>query len=49
MKAAIVLLLSALALTACGKKGPPDPPGPASEVIYPHAYPPPGPNDKKSP
>ncbi|HTC10474.1 MAG TPA: lipoprotein [Acetobacteraceae bacterium] len=38
-RCAALLLLSALVLTACGKKGPPDPPGPPSEIIWPHAYP----------
>ena len=26
-------------LTACGKKGPPDPPGPQEKVTYPRIYP----------
>jgi predicted small lipoprotein YifL len=45
MRAAVPLLLAGLllatvlALAACGKKGPPDPPGPPSEVIWPRAYP----------
>jgi predicted small lipoprotein YifL len=26
-------------LAACGKKGPPDPPGPAAKIIYPKTYP----------
>ena len=26
-------------LAACGKKGPPDPPGPADKVNYPKQYP----------
>ena len=38
-RSALLLLLSALALAACGKKGPPDPPGPQNEIIYPHVYP----------
>jgi predicted small lipoprotein YifL len=37
------LLVATLAgvclLAACGKKGPPDPPGPPSAVTYPKAYP----------
>jgi len=26
-------------LAACGKKGPPDPPGPPDKITYPKAYP----------
>jgi predicted small lipoprotein YifL len=37
------LLAGALAcvmlLAACGKKGPPDPPGPQNEITWPKAYP----------
>jgi predicted small lipoprotein YifL len=33
------LLLAPLMLTACGKKGPPDPPGPPNEIIWPKVYP----------
>ena len=39
MKRGLVLLLAAVLLAACGKKGAPSAPGPASEVIYPKAYP----------
>ena len=39
MKAAAMLLLAVLALAACGKKGPPEQPGPPSEIMYPKAYP----------
>ena len=35
----IVLLIALVLLTACGKKGSPNPPGPASELSYPRAYP----------
>jgi hypothetical protein len=31
--------LAALALAGCGRIGPVKPPGPASEIIYPRAYP----------
>jgi predicted small lipoprotein YifL len=33
------LMVTALMLTACGKKGPPDPPGPPNEIIWPKTYP----------
>jgi predicted small lipoprotein YifL len=39
MRIALLLLLSGLLLGACGKKGPPEPPGPQSEIIYPKMYP----------
>jgi predicted small lipoprotein YifL len=39
MRAAVLLLLTALALAACGKKGPPDAPGPQNEIIWPKTYP----------
>ena len=32
-------LLMILALTACGKRGPPVQPGPPDQIIYPRAYP----------
>ena len=32
-------LLAPLALTACGKKGPPTPEGPPEQVTYPRTYP----------
>jgi predicted small lipoprotein YifL len=32
-------LLLVLAVTACGKRGPPVPPGPADQVTYPRSYP----------
>lgn len=39
----IMVLALALGLTtalaACGKKGPPDPPGPADQITYPRSYP----------
>jgi predicted small lipoprotein YifL len=34
-----VLLAGLCLLAACGKKGPPDPPGPPDRIIYPKAYP----------
>jgi len=39
MKLMIVAILAGLMLTGCGRKGAPSPPGPASEVSYPHVYP----------
>lgn len=36
---ALLVLLSASLLSACGKKGAPIAPGPASEITYPRAYP----------
>lgn len=40
MKAAIVSMLAlTLALTACGKLGPPLPPGPSDQVTWPRSYP----------
>ena len=34
-----LLLAALLALSACGKKGAPSPPGPASDLTYPRIYP----------
>ena len=34
-----LLLLTALLLAACGKKGLLDPPGPRNEIIWPKSYP----------
>jgi predicted small lipoprotein YifL len=33
------VLAAVFLLAACGKKGPPDPPGPPAQVIYPKVYP----------
>jgi predicted small lipoprotein YifL len=33
------MLLSVLAIAGCGKKGPPDPPGPPNKVTWPRVYP----------
>jgi hypothetical protein len=35
----IALVLGVLMLAACGKKGPPTPPGPPDEITWPRAYP----------
>lgn len=32
-------MVAITALAACGKKGPPEPPGPASDITYPRIYP----------
>jgi len=34
-----LLLLAFVGLAACGKKGPPEPPGPPEKVTYPRIYP----------
>ena len=39
MKPLLLALALAATLTACGKKGPPEPPGPADKVTYPRQYP----------
>jgi predicted small lipoprotein YifL len=35
----LALILCAVALSACGKKGPPSPVGPPEEITWPKAYP----------
>jgi hypothetical protein len=35
----VLVLAASLALSACGKKGAPQPPGPPEQVIYPRTYP----------
>jgi predicted small lipoprotein YifL len=39
MKTLLVLAVAVGLLAACGKKGPPDPPGPPDKIIYPRVYP----------
>lgn len=39
LSSALALVLAAGLLAACGKKGPPDPPGPPDKVIWPRTYP----------
>lgn len=34
-----LVLLGLLTLSACGKKGPPTPAGPADDITYPRTYP----------
>ena len=36
---ALAALLLGLPLAACGRKGAPQPPGPADHIIYPKGYP----------
>ena len=38
-RAAILLLALAVPLAGCGRAGPPRPPGPKDQIIYPRAYP----------
>jgi predicted small lipoprotein YifL len=39
MRAAVALLITLGLLAGCGKKGPPEPPGPPDQVSYPKTYP----------
>jgi predicted small lipoprotein YifL len=39
MRTILLAALCAVALAACGKKGAPSAPGPASEITYPRTYP----------
>lgn len=34
-----VVLAGLMLLAACGKKGPPEPPGPPDKITYPRIYP----------
>jgi predicted small lipoprotein YifL len=35
----LLALAMGLFLSACGKKGPPDPPGPPAKITFPKSYP----------
>jgi predicted small lipoprotein YifL len=39
MRGVALLLTAAIALAACGKLGPPQPPGPPEKIVWPHGYP----------
>jgi predicted small lipoprotein YifL len=39
MRLLLLAVLAALTLAGCGRKGAPSPPGPATDVTYPHVYP----------
>jgi predicted small lipoprotein YifL len=39
MRAVLTLAVALGLLVACGKKGPPDAPGPPADIIYPKVYP----------
>ena len=39
MSRLVCMLLAAALLTGCGKKGAPQPAGPAADIIYPKTYP----------
>lgn len=39
MKNVVLVLMACLVLAACGRRGAPQPPGPAADVTYPRTYP----------
>ncbi|HEX3349187.1 MAG TPA: hypothetical protein VHS58_13905 [Acetobacteraceae bacterium] len=39
MKEVLLALALALCVAGCGKRGPPSPPGPPADIIYPKQYP----------
>ncbi|MEA2745192.1 MAG: hypothetical protein QOG25_3563 [Acetobacteraceae bacterium] len=39
MRTVLALAVALGLLAACGKKGPPSPPGPPDKIIYPKTYP----------
>lgn len=46
MKPLLILLSAGLALAACGRVGPPRPPGPADQITFPRSYPAPTPAER---
>lgn len=47
MKALLILLAASVPLAACGRVGPPRPPGPREAITYPRAYPAPTAEDRE--
>jgi predicted small lipoprotein YifL len=39
MRFLVLSMMLALALSGCGRRGAPLPPGPAADVTFPHVYP----------
>ena len=39
MRLCLMLAVALALLAGCGKKGPPSPPGPPDQIIYPKSYP----------
>ncbi len=39
MRPLLLVIALTFVLVGCGKKGPPSPPGPAEQIIYPKQYP----------
>ena len=39
MRFFVLVLMLGVALAACGKRGPPAPPGPPEDIIFPKVYP----------
>jgi predicted small lipoprotein YifL len=39
MRPLLTLAVALALLVGCGKKGPPEPPGPQDQIIYPKVYP----------
>jgi predicted small lipoprotein YifL len=47
MRALLILLAACVPLAACGRVGPPRPPGPKEDLTYPRAYPTPTAEDRE--